>query len=287
MGSNYVIAAIITSIFSACVIGGFLFHGKSPDERRAYIPLILMMLPMSALAYFAVRLPLDSIVHSAMTQHADAHLFIKTFYAPFTEEPAKLWPLLIPFFFKRIGAQNIFYAAIAVGLGFGIGEAWTVGYIFSQNPQTIVYPWYMLTGYMFERFSVCILHAAFTCAAMHFIIRKKMIIPGLLAGMSLHYLGNFPIYLARIDAFHLGKDSWKTALLIWTNLYLIAAIFFLARYRFKKLWLEKLFRGTMKCPGCGAVYRRPVFKLNLVSKSYERCPSCKKWHMVSAFDYRE
>ena len=33
--------------------------------------------------------------------------------------------------------------------------------------------------------------------------------------MLLHFLLNFPIYLAQIDAFGLGRDTWVSVLLLW------------------------------------------------------------------------
>ena len=34
------------------------------------------------------------------------------------------------------------------------------------------------------------------------------------------------------------------------------------------------------CPDCGTVYPRPLFGLNMGPKRYERCPNCRKWHLL-------
>jgi hypothetical protein len=57
---------------------------------------------------------------------ADSRAFavFDTCFAPLTEEPAKLWLLLVPAFVGRLRKENAPGVAMAIGLGFGLGEAW-------------------------------------------------------------------------------------------------------------------------------------------------------------------
>jgi Zn ribbon nucleic-acid-binding protein len=57
-----------------------------------------------------------------------------------------------------------------------------------------------------------------------------------------------------------------------------------------KLTLEKLslfINGRAKCPDCSTVYIRPIFGVNGVTKRYERCPVCKKWHWIGIWSERK
>jgi hypothetical protein len=79
------------------------------------------------------------------------------------------------FFFRRINSSNLGRIAIAIGLGFGIGEAWNIAALISQLPEFMKDPWYMLFGFISERMLVCIGHAAFVAVAAHFIIFRRAI----------------------------------------------------------------------------------------------------------------
>jgi len=280
------IAAIITTVLALSVIGGLLFH-RAPREYRFLLGmLIVVMLPMNAIAFHVVRMPLDSFLSGILLQNQGLYHFIRVLYAPFTEEPAKLWPLLIPWIFLRINRKNLVMVAIAIGLGFGIGEAWDVAYMFSKIPEIAKYPWYMLGGYVGERAMVCIAHAAFTVTALYFIVIKKSIIKGLLICMTLHFIGNFPLYLAGNNLLGLGA-AWMIILRIWVPIDFLAMMCILFYMEYGGRWLQKIFKGTMKCPECGSIYQRPIFKFNLFHKCYEKCPACMHWHLVSAFDYED
>jgi len=100
-------------------------------------------------------------------------------------------------------------SALAIGLGFGVGEAWTVAGLLSKSPEIAKYPWYLLNGYMSERMMVCVIHAAFTASALALIFKHKRVFLGLLACMILHFLGNFPIFLAVKNAFGLRPKRYE------------------------------------------------------------------------------
>ena len=37
------------------------------------------------------------------------------------------------------------------------------------------------------------------------------------------------------------------------------------------------------CPGCGGVFTRRIFGINLLTIRLERCPLCGKWSLFKAF----
>ena len=277
------IAASITSILSLGLIGGMLLLSAQKEERGFLLLLVLVMLPMNALAFYLVRMPLDAWLVSIAGAKTGAYPFIQTLYAPLTEEPAKLWPLLIPFFSRRIRLLPPHRAGLAIGLGFGVGEAWTVAHLLSQSPHVAQIPWYLLGGYIAERMMVCVMHGAFTTAALVLIVRHGRVFLGIAAAMLLHWIGNFPIFLAGMNFPQLGPQVWQVVLQLWVAGYFLLMGCLLARIALGGQWLRKLFRGNVRCPECSEIYQRPIFGINLLHKRCERCPFCKHWHLVSAF----
>lgn len=275
------IAAIVTTILSLGIIGVLLLYFAPKENRFILYLLILIMLPMNALAFYLVRMPLDALLLNAFSKGNGFYQFMRMIYAPLTEEPAKLWLLLIPWFYRRISSVKNFRAALAIGLGFGVGEAWTVAHLLSRSPAIAQYPWYMLIN---ERVMVCIMHSAFTVVALFFIISKKRIAVGILAAIGLHFLANFPIFLARWNVFNIGKEAWQVILQLWVLLYFLAMVALLAYMAYGRQWTKKPFLGKIKCPECKKVYERSMLTgINLLHKRYEPCPHCKHWHIVPMF----
>jgi DNA-directed RNA polymerase subunit RPC12/RpoP len=281
------IAAGVTTALACLAIGLPLWIGAPKGNRTHLLVLGILMLPMNALVFHLVRLPLDSLLAGLLGKSKGMLDLVRVLYAPLTEEPAKLWPILIPWFSKRIRPQNMFRVAFAIGLGFGVGEAWNVGAMLAGNPEVARYPWYMLGGFITERLMVCVMHSAFVVVALHFILKRGLPVTGVLAAMSLHLVGNFPIYLGGRGAFGIGGETWQVILQIWVLLYVMAMGFMVAYMAYGRSWARKLTGGHAKCPECGKVYPHPLLGFNLVNKRYERCPHCGHWHMVSSSDYRE
>jgi hypothetical protein len=268
------IAAIITTVLSLALIGGFV-GWRSPRNEWGLLALLLVLeLPMSPLAYYGVRVPLDHAVWPRMPDVA-THGFVKTFYAPVTEEPAKLWPLLIPFVGRRLSRENAVRVAMALGLGFGIGEIWFIAEILHrEQPDIAALPFWQLGGFINERFMVCAIHGAFTAVA----IRGRWF--GVPAAMALHFFGNFPIYLKAINAFGWGEKVWTPIVGMWVVAYFLAMLVVLCWLLAGNWELGRLLLGHATCPDCCTVYARPLFGINLGTKRYERCPACKKWHLL-------
>jgi len=280
------IAVGITTSIALLVIGAFIFTRLAKTNRTYLGLIILVMLPMNALAYYGIRIHLMSFVNS-IVHDTQTLLCIQLAYAPLTEEPAKLLILFVPWFYKRISENNLTAAALAIGLGFGAGEAWTVASLIHASPSVAGYQWFMFNGFIAERFMVCIIHAAMTATALHFIIKKKAVIKGILCAMALHALCNAPILISKIFPLGLGKSTWSFILSGYVFAFLLLSIALLAYYETGSAWKKVFSRGIMKCPECATIYVRPLFKINLFHKCYEKCPQCRHWHLVSAFNYSD
>ncbi|HEY7610986.1 MAG TPA: hypothetical protein VIF14_17295 [Alphaproteobacteria bacterium] len=269
------IAAIVASALALAVMGGFLVKGASPGERRFYGGLLLLQLPMSWLAFEYVRVPLDSWIRSLIADR-ETYSIVTLFYAPFTEEPAKLWPLLLPWVWRRLNRANAVRVALALGLGFGIGEIAFLAARLASVPAMAALPWYGFGGFVAERLMVCLWHAAFTAVTVTAAALSAKRIPiGFLGSAALHFIGNFPIFLASLRLFGLGVPEWQLLLLGWTVVYAVAMallLVFLARATGSNILAPR----KRACRRCGAEYRPPTLALNLGAWRYERCPFCGK-----------
>ena len=275
------IAAFITALLIILLIGSFVFRRSTKKEYLLYVLLFLATLPMSYLSTWYIRLPFDQWFQTVMMNHT-WYVFLTNFYAPLIEEPAKLWPLLIPFFYRKVTKENALKVALSLGLGFGVGELWFLAWRLSLNAQTVSVPWYQFSGFINERFLVCILHGAFTAVTVY-IWKKYNTRAGIIGSMFLHFLVNFPIYVSGIDPLHWGKTTWQYILSLYVPLYTFLMIGMMLFFQFRKnkiMKFKKIFLAPHVCPECGKEYRGRWLALNSFTKAYEKCPFCKKWHWV-------
>lgn len=225
------VAAIITTALSLTIIGSFILRKSPKKEWPILVAAMLLQIPMCAAAFYFIRLPLDKFLQGFLGQGSGIYTFLTTLYAPITEEPIKLWILLIPWFISKLNGKNAVRIAMAIGLGFGVGEMWFVAAQLAKYPQIASLPWYSLGGYISERFMVCVIHGAFTAVALRQF--RKAFIMGVLAAIFLHFIGNFPIYLAGNNFWSLGKSTWQVILLLWVPFYFLAMVALLAYFAYK------------------------------------------------------
>lgn len=61
-------------------------------------------------------------------------------------------------------------------------------------------------------------------------------------------------------------------------------ILMLARFAVGAFKVGRWVYGTDVCPDWGKEYDKPIYlAANLITKRYERCPHCGKWHMMRAY----
>ena len=277
--SQVYITAAITS-FAALAMWNWCVKRFPPDgqDNPRHFPTrmlwlaFLLCLPLEPLSFVLMRLPLMKLVKD---QLPDLFPYLVLAWAPLTEDTFKLLPLLVPSIRRRLNRQNWAQLALAIGFGFGIGEAWLVAWFTAQNPKLNHFPFWYYGGYMGERLQVCILHAFFTSWALR---RWKNYFPlGVLTAMAFHLLANSPIVLVRfLPQPQLWLQLYGVLLLVLTGL----AAAHLAHAIVSTISLARLLLGRARCPGCGEIYERSFLAANLGNKRYERCPHCKKWHLT-------
>lgn len=209
MGMGIFIAAAITTLVAVAFYGYLIVRLSGPDSRRALLTAALVALPLQPLVFYLVRAPLDVAMRRVLGS-SDLYHAITTLYAPLTEEPAKWLPLAIPIVWRALKPQNAVPLALAIGLGFGVGEIWFLAEQVARVPQYQALPFWMFGGFFVERLYVTFLHGGFVAFVVSRLANGRSFLPGALAGMALHYLVNLPIFLASINAFGLPGQTWTT-----------------------------------------------------------------------------
>lgn len=282
-------AAVIAALLCIGAYGGALALIARRKERHFLLLLALLELPMSAATFSLVRRPLDAALHGALGD-AGLHRWLTTLYAPLTEEPAKLWPLLLLPLARRVTRDNAMRAGVALGLGFGLGEIGLIARFVLADARYAGIPWYNFTGFINERFMVCLTHGAFTALAVCGWRRwRGGLALGLPLAMALHFLINIPIVLVRLSPLGKHEAVAATLLSLWVTLFWFGSIVLVIALnratRPEPATAPSLF-GEATCPECGRTYARSALALNLGMKRLERCPHCKKWHLLPQFTPR-
>lgn len=173
---------------------------------RRYYWLILAGLPLSLIVNRSIKTPvitsLAAWTGTPLKLTPEAPLwFVAAIWlnAPIFEEAIKLVPLIVPA--SRLflqDASRALWAGLALGMGFGLGEAAYLAYGIAQSPAYNQLPWHMFTGFASERLIVTFAHGLMTCIALTgFYYGKRKALFGYLSAVGLHALINLgPILLA-------------------------------------------------------------------------------------------
>lgn len=186
-------ASIATTLLMAIAFGVVLWHFAPRGHVGALAVALLLQLPMSALTYYLVRQPIMAQLHP-LVGHSPIYAWAQFLYAPLTEEPAKLWPALLPFFARRIDRSTLAWYGLALGTGFAMGEAWFIGDMIARSGRFADYPWWNFGGFIGERVMVATTHAAMVATTLRgWRCWRGGLAAGLAVAMLMHLLANLPI----------------------------------------------------------------------------------------------
>jgi hypothetical protein len=213
---NLLLAGAIATVLALLAIGTAAWRAARPADRRMLVLAFLVALPLQPLAFYLVRLPMDAALRAALgIGIGKTAAIIGLSYAPLTEEPAKWLVLAVPGIRAALTPANAVPLALTVGLGFGIGEIWFLAHAIISLPSYPDLPLWMYYGFLIERLEVCLLHGVFVAFPLVRLAQGRSFWPGACAAIALHFLTNFPIYPAQLDAFGLGAPAWKIILMAW------------------------------------------------------------------------
>ncbi|MFZ1220760.1 MAG: hypothetical protein WAO00_15810 [Chthoniobacterales bacterium] len=275
------LTAVLTTAVAAAIFGPVIHKLRLPANGRLLWLTFFISLPLQPLAFYSVRMPLDHWLVAHLGSTSLTYQWLASLYAPLTEEPAKLFPLLIPAIYREIRPANFARYALAIGLGFAIGEMWLLAYLVAQIPAYAQLPFYQFGGYFGERLMVCVFHSAFVSVAL-WRLRNQFVL-GFAGAAALHWLGNFPILLLAWNVGGLGQVTWGVIVQSWLVVYFVGALALLSYFTFGRVALGRIFYGRRHCPECQQDYDAPfLFAINFGRTRYERCPHCRHWHWTSS-----
>jgi hypothetical protein len=273
--SGIYLTAALTTIAAAAIFGILIHKLRLPADERLVWLAAALSLPLQPLAFHCVRVPLDHWLATHLGSTSGTYTWLTTFYAPVTEELAKLIPLLIPAIRRDIRTENFVRYALAIGVGFAIGEMWFLADRIARAPAFAGLPFHQFGGYASERLMVCVFHSAFISVAL-WRLRRGFVL-GLAGAVALHWLGNFPLSLMAWNVGGLGKTVWMIIVQLFLIFYFLGALALLSRFAFPQLNLRKAMYGRRHCPQCDRTFDGSFLGLNFGSTRYEPCPHCRRW----------
>ncbi len=203
MPGIYVMAGL--TILVTAMLSITALNNLTHSDRRYYW-LVIAGLPSSLIVNRLVKIPLVTGIGAwasiPLKLGPDMPLwFIAVIWlaAPVFEEGFKMLPMVpaASRIFLRDAARAL-GAGLALGIGFGLGEAAYLAYGIAQSPDYNQLPWYMFTGFAVDRLIVTFGHGLLTSIAVLGLChggRRSLF--GYLAAVGLHALINLgPILLA-------------------------------------------------------------------------------------------
>jgi hypothetical protein len=212
--------AIITLVASALLWGATLWAYSGRTWR--FVWLMPLGLPLSAIVNLLVKGPLGEGVGGIAGIEPGLGLKTPVWFllflfalAPVFEELIKVVPSLIPSVRRHAGVpDDAYWAGMALGMGFGLGEAAYLAWGIAASGAYEQYPWYTFTGYFGERLLVVFAHGFMTSLFMWLIARKRPI-AGFGVAAGTHALLNAGAMLYQLELLPAWVPSlWLVAVLI-------------------------------------------------------------------------
>ncbi len=215
------IAAVGATVISLFSVGSVVLRWVRPEHRKLAMLVMIVMLPIQPLVFYLLRTPL-LVSLQTLFGSGDAMIAAGLLAAPLTEEPAKWLALASVGVRAAVRSGSALGLAMAVGLGFGIGEIWFIAEQLSRIPTLQAAPATQFWGFVVERTAVCILHGLFVVPLFYALAIGRHFVLAALAGLLAHLLTNLPILAVRADLFELGPASWSWIALLWPIVLVVA-----------------------------------------------------------------
>jgi uncharacterized membrane protein YhfC len=217
------IIAVLTIVVTVLICVTTL--NQLTQSAHRYDWLILAGLPLSLIVNRFIKIPLITSLaawtSTPLRLGPDMPLwFIILIWlnSPIFEEAIKILPMLLPIsrVFLHDPSQSL-WAGLALGMGFGLGEAVYLAYGIAQNPAYNQLPWHTFTGFASERLVVTFAHGlmtSITVLGLHYSKRKALF--GYLTAVGLHALINLGPVLSALRLIPATVSSMGTYIAILT-----------------------------------------------------------------------
>ncbi len=223
------VAAAAATLLALIAVGLIVRQTTLPRHRLLACAVILALLPLQPLVFYAVRLPVLGALEGASV--GNEMLFVARFLAaPLTEEPAKWLILIVAAVRLAVKSGSAPGLAMAAGLGFGIGEIWFLAEQFSRIPEIQAAPAMQFWGFVVERALVCVLHGLFVVPLFYAVAGRLHIGVAALIGVVLHGMTNAPILAIHANLFGWGPAVWGLFALVWPMVLVAIGIYLLLRH---------------------------------------------------------
>lgn len=225
--------AVITIVASAALWGAFLYAYSGRTWR--FVRLMVWGLPLSAAVNLLVKAPLGRGVGALAGIEPGLGLDTPVWFlvfvfllAPVFEELIKAAPALLPPVRRHAATpDDALWAGMALGMGFGIGEAAFLGWQVGASGAYEQYAWYLFTGFLGERLVVVLLHGLMTALFLALAARGRPL-AGYLAAAGTHALLNSGAMLYQLGL----MPGWGAGLTLMVVLVAGVVIFDRARPRY-------------------------------------------------------
>ncbi|MDO8846794.1 MAG: PrsW family glutamic-type intramembrane protease [Coriobacteriia bacterium] len=222
--------AVITLAASAALWGAMLWAYSGRTWR--FVRLVPFGLPLSAVVNLLVKGPLGeglgrlAGIEPGLGLETPVWFLLFLFaLAPVFEELIKVLPALVPAVRRHTTVpDDAYWTGMALGIGFGLGEAAYLAWGIAASGAYEQYPWYAFTGYLGERLLVVFAHGFMTSLFCWLIARRKPVL-GFCAAAGTHALLNTGAMLYQLGL----PPRWVSSL--WLVAWLIGCVLLFERIR--------------------------------------------------------
>lgn len=187
--------AVITVATSAALWVALLWAYAGRTWR--YVAFVPLGLPLSAIVNLAVKAPLGTWVGAKAGIEPGLGAATPVWFllflfalAPVFEELIKLVPTVLPSVRNAARVPDgAFWTGMAIGIGFGLGEAAYLAWQIGASGAYEQYPWYAFTGFLGERLVVVFVHGFMTAVFLRLVALRRPLV-GFLAAAGIHALIN-------------------------------------------------------------------------------------------------